>query len=98
MRPLAALAFVPLVVVTAFAGVTTSPDPIRPCIEMFSNGLHGGAAPGGITADGTGHVWATSGFTDDLLRIDRKTKKISQFKVPPGTGAHDPTVKPDDGT
>jgi streptogramin lyase len=98
MRLLGALAFVPLVASTAIAGVATSPDPIRPCISTFSDGLQAGAAPGGMAADAAGNVWATSGFTDHLIRINRTTKKITQWKVPAGTQAHDPFVKPDDGT
>jgi streptogramin lyase len=98
MRLVGALAFIPIVAATAAAGIATSPKPIRPCIARFSHGLRDGAAPGGMTADRNGNVWATSGFTDHLLRINRKTKQITQWKVPSGTMAHDPFVRPSDGT
>lgn len=95
MGRLGLLAFLPLVGITAYAGISTSPDPIRPCVTEFSKGLSGRAGPGGMVSDPQGNLWASSGNSGHFLRFDPKTEKITQWQAPPGVSPHDPFPRSD---
>ena len=89
---LALLAFAPVVVATAIAGVVSSPSKVRPCITGFSDGLSSG--PNHLELGPDGALWSNE-QNNRIARFDLQTKKATEVRVPDDTQLHELETGPD---
>jgi streptogramin lyase len=87
------LGFAPIVAVTAYAGLETSPDR-HPCVTNYSRGFTGG--PTHVTLGPDGNIWANEGRNDLIAKFDIAAKRVTaEYRVPKGTQLHDLVAGPD---
>lgn len=90
-RRLLLLGLVPVVAVTAFAGVISSPSDARPCLVEFTEGVNG--SPTHLILGPDGDLYATEEPEKLILRFDPDTQETREYDI--GVPAHDLTVGPD---
>jgi streptogramin lyase len=95
MRPVILLAaLLPVVGVTAVAGIVSTNDEERPCVTGFTQGFTGG--PTHLTVGPDGNLWVNEGQADLIARFDLGEKEATaEYPVPRGTELHDLVQGPD---
>jgi streptogramin lyase len=84
-------ALVPIVLVTAFAGIVSNPANARPCLEEFSKGVDG--RPTHLILGGDGKLYAAEELEKKILRFDPDTHATREYRAP--VTVHDITQGPD---
>jgi streptogramin lyase len=84
-------AFVPVVAITAVAGIVSSPAKVRPCGVEYSKGIHGNL--GHLILGRDGNLYATEEPQRKILQFNPDTHDAREFDV--GVEPHDSVQGPD---